>query len=84
MSIFENGNLFIAGQSAIWFSHYGNQPTTQLSLYHFKILSYYRDICSSMFIAALLIIARNWKQPGSPSIDKEIMKTWYIYTMQYY
>lgn len=30
-----------------------------IELYHFKIISYYRDICSSMFITAQLVIARN-------------------------
>ena len=36
-----------------------------------------------MFIAALFIIARTWKQPRCPS-DQEIRKWWYIYTMKYY
>ena len=37
-----------------------------------------------MFIAALFIIARTWKQPGCPSADKWTRKLWYIYTMEYY
>ena len=37
-----------------------------------------------MFIAALFIIARTWKQPRCPSADKWIRKQWYIYTMEYY
>ena len=37
-----------------------------------------------MFIAALFTIARTWKQPKYPSIDKWIKKMWYIYTMEYY
>ena len=37
-----------------------------------------------MFIAALFIIARPWKQPICPSADKWIRKLWYIYTMKYY
>ena len=37
-----------------------------------------------MFIAALLIIARTWKQPRRPSADEWIRKLWYIYTMEYY
>ena len=37
-----------------------------------------------MFIAALLIIARTWKQPRCPSADKFMRKLWYIYTMEYY
>ena len=37
-----------------------------------------------MFIAALFIIARPWKQPRCPSADEWIGKLWYIYTMEYY
>jgi hypothetical protein len=43
-----------------------------------------KDICSTMFIAALFIIARSWKEPRYPSTDKWIQKTWYIYTIKYY
>ena len=37
-----------------------------------------------MFIAALLTIAKNWKQPMCPSVDEWIKKMWYTYTMGYY
>ena len=37
-----------------------------------------------MFIEALFIIARTWKQPRCPSADEFIRKLWYIYTMEYY
>ena len=37
-----------------------------------------------LFIAALFTIARTWKQPRGPSIDKYIKKLWYIYIMEYY
>ena len=43
-----------------------------------------RDTCTPLFIAALLIIARTWKQPRCPSADEWIRKLWYIYTMEYY
>ena len=43
-----------------------------------------RDACTPVFIAALFIIARTWKQPGCLSADKWIRKLWYIYTMEYY
>ena len=42
-----------------------------------------RDTCTPVFIAALFIIARTWKQPRCPSADKWI-KLWYIYTMEYH
>ena len=37
-----------------------------------------------MFIAALFIIARTWKQPRCPSADEWIRKLWYIFTVEYY
>ena len=37
-----------------------------------------------MFIAALFIIARTWKQPRYPSANEWIRKLWYIYTMECY
>ena len=43
-----------------------------------------KDTCTSMFIAALFIIARTWKQPECPSTEEWIKKMWYIYAMEYY
>ena len=37
-----------------------------------------RDTCTPMFISALFIIARTWKQPRCPSADEWIRKLWYI------
>ena len=40
-----------------------------------------------MFTAALLRIAKTWKQPKCPSIDDWLKKMWYIYlytTYMYY
>ena len=37
-----------------------------------------------MFIAALVTIARTWKQPKCPLTDDWIRKMGYIYTMEYY
>ena len=37
-----------------------------------------------MFIAALFIIVRTWKQLGCPSADEWIRKLWYIDTMEYH
>ena len=41
-----------------------------------------RDTCTPIFIAALDMIARTWKQPRCPSADEWIRKLWYIYTME--
>ena len=43
-----------------------------------------KDTCTQMFIAALFIIAKIWKQPKCPSTDEWVKKMWYIYTMEYY
>ena len=43
-----------------------------------------RDTCTPMFIKALFIIARVWKQPRCPLEDEWVRKPWYIYTMEYY
>ena len=43
-----------------------------------------RDTCTPVFITALFIIARTWKQPRCPSADEWIRKLEYIYTMEYY
>ena len=40
--------------------------------------------CTPMFITALFMIAKTWKQPRCPSSDEWIRKLWYIYTMEYY
>ena len=37
-----------------------------------------------MFITALFITARTWKEARCPSADEWIRKLWYIYTMEYY
>ena len=37
-----------------------------------------------MFIAALFIIARTWKQPRCPSADECLRKLSYIYSMECY
>jgi hypothetical protein len=43
-----------------------------------------KDTCSTMFIEALFIIARRWKEPRCLSTEEWIQKIWYIYTMKYY
>jgi hypothetical protein len=43
-----------------------------------------KDTCSTMFIAALFLIARSWKERRCSSTLECIQKMWYIYTMEYY
>ena len=42
------------------------------------------DTYIPLFIAALFIIVRTWKQPRCPLTDKWIKKLWYIYPMECY
>jgi hypothetical protein len=37
-----------------------------------------------MFIAALVIIAKLWKQPRWPTTDEWSKKMWYFYTMEFF
>ena len=43
-----------------------------------------KDTCSTMFIAALFIIARSWKEPRCSSTEEWIQKMWCNYIMEYY
>ena len=54
-----------------------------LGIYPKKIIVR-KDTCAPMFTAALLIIARTWKQPKCLLTDEWIKKMWYVYTMEYY
>ena len=54
-----------------------------LGIYPEDVPTCYTDTCSTMFKAALFIIARSWKEPRCSSTDGWIQKMWYIYTMEY-
>ena len=43
-----------------------------------------KNTCSTMFIAALFIIARSWKEPRCSSTEEWIHKMCYIYIIEYY
>ena len=43
-----------------------------------------KDTCPTMFIAALFIVDRSWKEPRCPSTEEWIQKIWYIYTVEFY
>ena len=59
-------------------------PAIPLLGIHTKETRSERDMCTPMFITALFIIARTWKQPRCPSADEWIRKLWYINAMEYY
>ena len=84
------------GGNANWYSHYGEQCGDSLKNLEKKLpydpaiplLGIYTEetrierTCTPVFITALFIIARTWKQPRCPSADEWIRKLWY--TMEYY
>ena len=55
-----------------------------LGIYPEDVPTSKKETCSTMFIAALFIIARSWKEHRCPSTEEWIKKMWYIYTMEYY
>jgi hypothetical protein len=54
-----------------------------LGIYSEDVPTFNKDTCSTMFIAALFIIDRSWKEPRYPSTEEWMQKIWYIYTMEY-
>ena len=59
-------------------------PAIQLLGIHTEETRIERDTCTPMFIAALFMIARTWKQPRCPPADEWVRMLQYIYTMVYY
>ena len=55
-----------------------------LSIYPEDVPTGKKDTCSTMFIAALFIRARSWKEPKYSSTEEWIQKIWHIYSMEYY
>ena len=55
-----------------------------LGIYPEDVQNGKKDTCSTMFIAALFIIARSWKEPRCPATKERIQKMGYIYTTEYY
>ena len=43
-----------------------------------------KDTGTAVFIAALFIVARTWKQPRCPLTDEWIKRLRYMHTMEYY
>ena len=59
-------------------------PAISLLGVHAEETKIERDMYTPMFIAALFMIARTWKQPRCLLVDEWIRKLLYIYTMEYY
>ena len=62
----------------------GGPAISLLGIYPEYVPTGKKDTCSTVFIAALIIIARSWKERRCPSTEEWIQKMWYIYTMEYY
>jgi hypothetical protein len=48
----------------------GGSRNTSLGIYTEDVPTGKKDTCSTMFIAALFIIARSWKEPRCPSTEE--------------
>jgi hypothetical protein len=82
--------LFVFGGSAHLYNHFGNQfgiflrklrivlcevPAIPfLDIYPEDAPASHKDTCSTMFVAAIFVIARNWKQPRYPSTEEQMKK----------
>ena len=43
-----------------------------------------RAVCTPVFIAAMAMVTKLWKEPRWPSTDEWKKKIWSIYTLEYY
>jgi hypothetical protein len=59
-------------------------PMPLLGIYPEEVPTGNKSTCSTMFIEALFIIVRSWREPRCSSTEEWIQKMWYIYTMEYY
>ena len=89
---------FIAGGNSKWFSHFGRLTVSHEIKYTLSIWSgnhapwfaqiiknlFPHKTCMQVFIAALFIIVKNWKQPRCLSASEWVNKPWYIQAMEYY
>ena len=86
----------IAGGIASWYNHFGSSSKKLdivlledpgiplLVIYREDVPTRNKNTFSTLFIAALFIIARSWKEHRCPSTEEWLQKTWYIYTIEYY
>ena len=42
-----------------------------------------KDTCTVLFTAALFTVAKTWEQPGCPSPEEGVKRTWCAYTMEH-
>ena len=62
-----------------------NPATANFDIYSSELKAYVdRETFTQIFIAALFIIAKTWKQPRCLRIGECINKLWYIQTIEYH
>ena len=83
-SLYNHSGNHSGGSSENWNSTTGGSRNTSPGHISRICPTGKKDTCSTMFIAALFIIARSWKEHRCPSTEEWIQKMWYIYTMEYY
>jgi hypothetical protein len=57
----------------------GDPAVPLLGIYPEDVPAGKKDTCSTMFIAALFIIAKSWKEPRCPTTEEWIQKMWYFF-----
>jgi hypothetical protein len=89
----KEGHSSIVGGITRWYNHSGRKvdivlpkdpAIPLLRIYPEDVPTWNKDTCSTMFIAALFIIARSWKESRCPSTEEWIQKMWYVFRMEYY
>ena len=58
------------------------QPYHLLGLYPKEFIR--KKPCEKIFLAALIVVAKNWKMRVCPSIGEWLNKLWYMLVMEYY
>jgi hypothetical protein len=71
-------------KSVWWFLRKLDIVLPLLAIYSEDVPTGNKYTCTTMFIVALFIIARTWKEPTCPSTEECIQKKWYIYTIECY
>ena len=75
------GSLTVSYKTKILFPF---NPAIMLGIYPKELNIYaHTKTCTQMFIAALLIIAKTWKQPRCPLVGERVRQLWSIQTMDY-
>jgi hypothetical protein len=72
------------GSSENWKTHLPEDPAIAplVGIYPKYAPPYHRGICSTMFIKALFVIVRSWKQPRFPTTEEWIQKNGILFIIK--